>query len=79
MQKQAGTLTLFWTRVSGDHDLNAYLQLLKLDGIHDAGRRARKTGAYCCVQFVDGTKESGGISYRRRPRNAGDAGFLRGK
>jgi len=32
MQKHAGTFNFILDTVSGDHDLNAYLQLLKLDG-----------------------------------------------
>jgi len=51
MQKQAGTFNFILDTVSGDHDLNAYLQLLKLDGIMTLVGAPEKTGAYCCVSI----------------------------
>ena len=42
MAKHAGSFDLILDTVSADHDFNAYLALLKLDGSMVAGRRAAR-------------------------------------
>ena len=42
MEKHANSFDFILDTVSAEHDLNTYLNLLKRDGDHGAGRRAEK-------------------------------------
>ena len=51
VQKHADSFDFMLDTVSGEHDINSYLQLLKLNGTNDAGWRSRETESNCFVQF----------------------------
>ncbi len=77
MQKHAGTFDFILDAVSAEHDLNAYLQLLKLDGTMTLVGAPEKPSPVASFNLIMRTPPSGGVGDRRNSRDAGDAGFLR--
>jgi len=76
MRKHTGSFDFIIDAVSADHDLNAYLQLLKLDGTMTWWAR-QPTRAGCGIQSDHQTPASGRLGHWRSSRNAGDAWILR--
>jgi uncharacterized zinc-type alcohol dehydrogenase-like protein len=75
MQRHAASFDFILDTVSAEHDLNAYLQLLKKDGTMTLVGAAEKPAAVSAFNLILGRRRLAG-SARRHSRNAGNAGFL---
>ena len=77
MQKHASSFDFILDAVSADHDINAYINLLRRDGnitlVGAPEKPLRRVG----LQSAHGPPQSLGFAHRRHPRNPGDARFLR--
>ena len=73
MQKHAGSFNFILDTVSAEHDLNAYLQLLKKDGTMTLVGAPRKTRRSGCFQLDTRTASPGWLCHRWHSRNPGDA------
>ncbi len=65
MQKQAGSFDFILDAVSADHDLNAYLQLLKLDGTMTLVGAPAKPAAVASFNLIMKRPAAGRIGDRR--------------
>ena len=72
MKKHTGSFDFILDTVSADHDINAYLNLLRRDV------RSREAPGRLCLRPNHGTPQSRRLCHRRHRRNPGDAGLLRG-
>ena len=77
MQKHAGSFDFILDTVSADHDLNPYLELLKLDGTMTLVGAPEKPTPVKAFNLLVPAAPSRRFDYRRHPRNSGDARFLR--
>ena len=77
MAREAGRFDFILDAVAAQHDIDAFLNLLKRDGKTGAGRRARAAASVVGVQPDLETPLLRGLADWRHCRDPGDAGFLR--
>ena len=77
MEKHANSFDFILDTVSAEHDLNAYLNLLKRDGDHGAGRCAGEAVPVAAFSLIPKRRQFAGSDDRRHRRNPGDARLLR--
>ena len=65
MKKHAGSFDFILDAVSAEHDINAYLRLLKLDGTLVPGRRAGEAAAGRGVQPAAAAPQFRRLGHRR--------------
>ena len=79
MQKHARSFNFILDTVSAQHDVNAYLNLLKLDGTLTLVGAPEKPLPVAAFQCDSKPPQFFGLGNRRHPRDTGDARFLRGE
>lgn len=77
MQKHAGSFDFILDAVSADHDINAYISLLRRDGNITLVGAPEKPLAIPAFGLIMGRRSLSRLSYRRHPGNARDARLLR--
>ena len=77
MKKHAGSFDFILDAVSADHDINAYLNLLRRDGNLTLVGAPAKPLARLCLRPDHGTPQSLRLAHRRHRRDPGDARLLR--
>ena len=77
MQKHAGSFDFILDAVSADHDINAYIQLLRRDGNITLVGAPEKPLAVSAFGLIYGTPQPLRLAHRRHRRDAGDARLLR--
>ena len=77
MPKHAGSFDFILDTVSAEHDLNAYLNLLKRDGTMTLVGAPEKPAPVAAFSLLFKRRQPRRLGHRRHPRDAGDAGFLR--
>lgn len=77
MQKHAGTFDFILDTVSADHDINAYLNLLNLDGNLTLVGAPPKPLGVSAFSLIMGNRSLSGSNIGGLPEDAGDAQLLR--
>ena len=75
MQKHAGSFDFILDAVSADHDINAYIKLLRRDGNLTLVGAPAKPLAVAAFGLSIRTPQPLRLAHRRHPRNPGDARF----
>jgi uncharacterized zinc-type alcohol dehydrogenase-like protein len=78
MQKHARSFNFILDAVSADHDINAYLSLLKRDGTLTLVGAPEKPMPVSAFSLLMGRRSRQAPGHRRNPGDARDARFLRG-
>ena len=77
MKKHAGSFDFILDAVAADHDINAYIQLLRRDGNITLVGAPEKPLPVSGIRPHHGTPQPLRLAHRRHPRDPGDARFLR--
>ena len=77
MQKHAGSFDFILDAVSADHDINAYINLLRRDGNITLVGAPEQAAARRGFGLLMRRRSLSGLPHRRHRRNAGDARLLR--
>ena len=77
MKKHAGSFDFILDCVSAEHDINAYLELLKPDGTLPSSARRRSRCRSRAFPALLARRRLAGSPHRRHRRDPGDARFLR--
>ena len=77
MQKHAGSFDFILDTVSADHDINAYINLLRRDGNLTLVGAPDEASRRLCLRPALRTPQPLRLDHRRYPRDAGDARLLR--